>query len=306
MGKLALTLTAVLALSQPANLLAAEPAPTPDETAPTNTVEWKKLPIDPRYETDFTAYTIPRKDYRLSLVNLDYGLLSNTQVGLAPYLFLFGLANIHAKVTAIQTRKFDVSLAGSVMTYNAAKENPKFDELSLMSYPVTLTASWMLGEHMSLHFGQRWENIALEGAFDFATLSGALQKAVGVDMGENLMESLGGSGAVYGGAEIRVNQLLLGMDYRVNRRGSVVVLLRGYTALNGRIDAGVENATGTLAAGPAVRIEQPLTNFVDAVTSVSYQWTWPHFRMRLGLPLMGKKSLAIQGLVQPFELYWLL
>jgi hypothetical protein len=266
---------------------------------------WSHRPAEPRYETDFTAYTVPRHDFRISLLNLDYGLLENVQIGAAPYLYLFGLFNLHGKVTAVQTPKFDVSLSGAVMGLDATRYGGGLDRLVLTSYPITLTASWILGPRCSLHFGQRWENIRVRGAFDFATLSSAMKTATGVDFSEDFMNGLGEGGLVYGGAQIGVQQFQFGADWRFNRRDSLIVLTRSYTQLRARIDAGVENEAGTLSAGPAVKIEQPLTEFVDGVMSVSWQFTWPRFRLRVGVPLMGKKSL-MTGLFQPFELYWLL
>lgn len=262
--------------------------------------EWKQVPIEPRYETDFTAYTVGRGFFRLGPMNLDYGLLDNTQVGTSPWLWVYGIANIRAKVTAIQTETFDLSAEVMGMGLDASDAGVS-DELLLYAYPVTLTGSWILADTLSLHGGWRWELVDVQGAFELETLAGALAEGLGVDLTEELEAGLDGSGALYGGAHVSVSQLRLGFDIRFNRRDSLVVLARRYMVLRGRVDAGYETEDESLSVGAAAHIVEPLEGYMPAVTTVAWQFTWPRVRLRIGLPLSGGDTLPMLWIPQAFE-----
>ena len=71
-------------------------------------------------------------------------------------------------------------------------------------------------------------------AHGFAALGTALAAGLGLDLSQELSGWLEGAGSVYGGAHVSVSQLRLGCDIRLNRRDSIVFLMRRYMVLRGR------------------------------------------------------------------------
>ena len=120
--------------------------------------EWKDQPIDPRSETDFTAYTLDPRKFRLGVFNLDMGVFDNFQIGITPLLYLILAPNVHAKATVIDQGKFAMSLQAGWLHFS-----PGTYPVTLVSYPITLQASWMVKPKWSLHGGLRIENFEATG-----------------------------------------------------------------------------------------------------------------------------------------------
>lgn len=286
--------------------LAQDPPPQAAPPPVESRIGWKDLPINPRYETDFTAYTVPHKRVRLGLVNMDYGLLDNLSIGTAPALFLLGVGNAHGKVDAIQEEALDVALDATWLGYDATRlaENPTNDTLFISALPITATASWILHRQVSLHFGAQWINVNAYGSFGLEDMGTILADAIGVDMGDELYSALSGAGDLYGGAEVTLTQARLGMDYRVNRRDSFILLLRSYTTLNGRVDLGYTQEQ--VAAGASVKFSLPVEDAIKGLATLSYQGTFKYFRWRVGIPLNPKGTLPTQWFTQGCEIYLLI
>ena len=62
--------------------------------------------------TDFTAYTVERRQWRVGISELSYGLVDNVSVGTSP-LFLVVGPNARAKVQAVELDRLAFSLEGS-------------------------------------------------------------------------------------------------------------------------------------------------------------------------------------------------
>ena len=77
--------------------------------------DWADQAAEPKVLTDVTAYTAGKKTWSVGLFNQEYGLLHNVSVGTRAPLFALGVANAHAKVTAVQTPKFDAAITGEVL-----------------------------------------------------------------------------------------------------------------------------------------------------------------------------------------------
>ena len=303
--------TRALAADEPA--VEDEPIPVPDGPPPAPKGrdipryapgEWKHVPVDPRFETDYTAYTVEHHLVRVGTTNLDYGLLDNAQVGTSPWLWLFGVANARAKVTAIQTDKVDVALEAGAAGLVLPQDNGS--TLRLYSYPITVTGSWILDRGFSVHGGWRWEQVDVQGAFDLDTLAVALANGLGLDLEQELSTWLDGTGALYGGAHVGIGQARLGVDIRLNRRDSIIVLTRRYMTLRGRVDAGYATDDESLTAGAAVHVVEPLDGYFGATTTLAWQFTWPRVRLRFGIPINGEGALPMLWIPQAFELYLLL
>lgn len=297
----------LLACLLPFALAAEPPAPEPDWSSlrgKERRQAWRHAEVDPFYEPSFSAYTVGRHDLRVGLLNLDFGLLDNLQVGTAPALDLLGIYNVRAKVTAIQTRRIHASFEATGLFWNGTWGEDA-EDLSITAWPLMVTGSWMVGRKVSLHAGYRWENLDLRGGFDAEDLASGLASMLGLDLGEELSAALEDQGAFYGGGRMTLGQGRLALDWRLNRRDSLIVQVWRYNTLHARIDAGAELAGGTTEAGAAVKIEQPLEGVVGAASSLSYQLTWPRFRARVGIPLPGEDAMPLLWLPQAFELYWL-
>ncbi len=265
---------------------------------------WRQAEIDPKYESDFTAYTVGRRRLRVGLMNLDYGLLDNLQLGTAPLLFALKVPNIRGKVTAIQTEHIDLAFEATGAWWSGSWGQDG-EDLSVAVWPLMLTGSWMISRKISLHLGYRWDNLDAVGSFDSRDLVDAIIASLGVDLDDELTAGLEGQGNFYGGGHVTLGQSRLGLDWRLNRRDSLVFQLWRYNTLNARIDVGVRSEDGSTAGGGSVRIAEPLEGVLAASACVAYQMTLPRFRFRVGLPLSGSDALPTLWLPQAFELYWL-
>ena len=61
---------------------------------------------------------------------------------------------------------------------------------------------------------------------------------------------------------------------------------------------------GVTAGRRQVSLVCPSAYLGTSAQSLSYQLTWPHFRVRAGIPVGGKDTHALLWLPQAFELYW--
>ena len=282
----------------------APPAAVPEPSA--SDVPWRRQPVEPRYETDFTAWTVPRRHVRLGPVYVQYGLLDNLHAGTSLPLDVLGIPNLHGKVTAIHTPRFDASFQAEGLWWRASADDGS-DEITLTAWPLTATASWIPWDRLGVHAGVRWDTVDVAGTFGLDTLSDGLEEALQVDLGEEIMAWAEESGAVYGGARVTVTQARAALDWQINRRDSLILQFHKYTLLHARVDAGAENEAGDRATGVAFRAREPLGSYVGATTTLSWQFTWPRFRVRLGFPIPSDEtSLPLAWIPQAFELYWLL
>jgi hypothetical protein len=264
---------------------------------------WRHAPVDPYYEPSFSAYTVGRHDWRIGLLSLDFGLLDNLQVGTVPVLDLLGVFNLDGKVTAIQTEHLEASFEAQGMFWTGTwgeRDQP----LSVTAWPLMTTVSWKISPKTSLHAGYRWENLDLYGNFDSLDIASAVASMVGLEVGDQLSEALAGKGTFYGGGRLTLGQARLAFDWRLNRRDSLIVQVWRYNTLTARIDAGAQNAEGSAQAGVAAKIQEPIEGANGAAASLSYQLTWPRFRVRAGIPVMGKDANPVMWIPQAFELYW--
>ena len=297
-----LALTALLSL--PASAVpTAEPLEWRDLEGKERRQAWRQAPIDPAYESSFSAYTVGHKRMRVGLMNMDYGLLDNLQVGTSPILDLLQVYNLRGKVTAIQTQRIDLAFEAQGMFWNGSL-GEDMEDLSVTAWPLMATGSWMISERFSLHLGYRWDSVDIRGNFDSEDLVHALASSLGINLEDELYEALEGKGSLYGGGRLTLGQSRMAVDCRLNRRDSIILQVWRYNTLNARIDAGAA-VDETMEAGAAVRIQQPLEGVFASTSSIAYQMTLPRLRVRVGIPISGGDSLPTMWLPQAFELYWL-
>lgn len=263
--------------------------------------EWSSRPVEPRYETDFTAYTVPQKHLRAGIVSLDYGLLENASLGTTPLLYVFGVPNLRAKVTAIRSPKFDASVQAAVAWRD-------FDGIVVTSWPIQANASWIVTPRFSLHGGGRWENVTLSGEATLDELGTAAAALLGTDLGPELDEALSSSGALYAGAHLSLVQGQLAADWRFNRRDSLILQWKGWLHLRARVDAGYETESEDVRVGVTTQLDRPLDDEAIGVTTLSWQFSWEHLHLRLGLgiPGQGYGGAGLLAVIeQSAEVYWL-
>jgi hypothetical protein len=301
-----LSTLALAALLSPPAVAVPDPTATPDLSGMKGKERrqaWRQAPIDPAYETSFSAYTIGARDVRLGLMNIDYGVLDNLQVGTAPVLDLLRVYNLHGKVTAIQTQRVDLAFEATGMFWDGNWGEDQ-ESIAITAWPLMATGSWMISERFSLHLGYRWDNVDVTGSFDSEDLVRGMTSVLGIDLGDELYEALDDKGNFYGGGRLTLGQSRLAVDCRLNRRDAIILQVWRYNTLNARIDAGAAVDEG-VEAGAAVHIQQPLEGVFAATSSIAYQLTLPRLRVRVGIPISGADTLPTMWLPQAFELYWL-
>ena len=264
--------------------------------------EWAKQPIDPKIPTDYSAYTLGRTHGRLGLFDQDFGLWDNLDVGTTGALFLLGVPNAHAKITAIQSETFDISVDGGWLGYNLEK-NLGVPGGYLSVVPLGWTASWVASPKFSLHFGSAWLLADAQGEVSLDQLGEGLAMAIGADMSTELTEALEDGGALYAGANITITQARLAADYRLNRRDSIVFQSNTFVMLTGNLSGGYQTEDESVRVGASAHIEKPLTDQLQGVVTVSWQFAWERWYLRVGLPI-PTKTVPLLWIPQAVEFYW--
>ena len=284
----------------------AEEPSSPGAVEGTPEIPWRRQPVEPRYETDFSAWTVPRRRVRLGPLYLQYGLLDNLHVGTSLPLDVLGIPNVHGKVTAIRTQRFDAAFEAEGLWWKAPGDAGS-DAITLTAWPLTATASWIPWDRLGVHAGVRWDTVDVTGTFGLESLAEGLEDALQVDLGEQISDWAEESGTVYGGARVTVTQAQAAVDWQFNRRDSLILQVRKYTVLSARVDAGAETGSGDVATGVAIRAREALGSYVGATTTLSWQCTWPRFRVRVGVPIPSEQTrLPLAWIPQAFQVYWLL
>jgi hypothetical protein len=129
----------------------------------------------------------------------------------------------------------------------------------------------------------------------------SLEGLAGADVSEALAAELGDAGSLYAGANATLRSFRLAADYRLNRRDSLIFATTNYIGLSGLVAAGYQTEDADIAIGPSARFDIPVDN-LGSVTCVAWQLSWPHFHLRLGVPLSG----GLFGWAQAVQAYWVL
>jgi len=255
--------------------------------------EWSQQPIAPKALPDGTAYTLGTQTWRLGLVKQQVGVLDNVDIGTRAPLWVLGLPNGHAKITAIQTQRVDASIDGEVITTGLDRFGVPGGRLTL--YPVGWTASWMISNRFSLHGGTGWAMGSVEGELTAAQLADAIGSSSGADLGDVFVDSLGDT-RLYGGANVTLFQTRLQAEVRLNRRDSIVLRSTNWLYVNALVAATAgkeigENGT-EVDAGASARVRVPLTDSLQALTTLSWQFQWRRASLRVGIPLPFDNTFA--------------
>jgi hypothetical protein len=265
--------------------------------------EWARGPIEPKLPTDYSAYTLGRNHGRVGLFDQDYGLWTNVDLGITAPLFVLGVPNLHGKIQAITSDSFDIGLDAGWYGYDLEKKlQVPGGYLSVAS--LGWRASWVASPPFSIHFGTGWLVASAQGEIGLDQLGSGLESAIGANLGEELANATGASGAaLYAGADVTVSQLRLAADYRINRRDSVVVQSNTFLLLTGTLSGGYDSGEEGVEVGATAHIEKPLTDQLQSVLTASWQFSWPHWYLRVGLPV-PTKTIPLWWIPQAFEVSW--
>ncbi len=262
----------------------------------------KGAPVDPKLLTDFTAYTTRPREWRIGPFDLQYGLLDNLSVGLNPLAFVVA-PNIGGKVTAIQTRRVDVAFKATYYQFNLDRLDAEGVTGRFAAAPLAWTASWMINEHFGLHGGSSHWLVKLDGGLSGKEISEGLAALLGTDISGDLGASESG---LYGASNLALHQLNLAFDWRPTRRGSLILESNSYLLVTGVLSAGAQTVDeandSEVSVGASVRLSQGLKTVPNA-TSLAWQWSWPRFHLRVGIPLNPTNPFSY---TQAFTLYWVL
>jgi hypothetical protein len=244
--------------------------------------------------TDYSADTLGSGKIRLGLLHQEIGILGNLQVSTSTLAWVVGFANASGKVKAIDTERLDLSLELSGFSYNL--ERLGVPEGIATARPLGWTLSWNISPRWDLHIGSTSTHVELTGQVTLDQVGESLTQVLAVDLGPELEDLLDDAGSVYGGVSLDLDRALLAAEYRWSPKSSVVLISRTYVGLEGRVDAGLGNTEDGVSVGAAAHFNLPLSDWLDSVTSISYQHSWERLHLRLGLVM---PSSVIEGLVIP-------
>lgn len=255
--------------------------------------EWAQQPIDPRSNPDGTAYTLGTRTWRLGLVKQQVGVLDNLDIGTRLPLWAFGAANLHAKVNAVSVGRFDAALDGEIIAVPLGALGIPDGRMTV--YPAGWTASGRVSDRFSVHGGTGWTVAKAEGRLGGEEIASAIAAVTGADISETLAKELGNTG-LYAGANLTLFQTRFQLEYRMNHRDSLVLRSNTWVYLDALVAAGVDTEAGNggteVQAGASARVRVPLTESIQSLTTLSWQFNWRRARLRVGLPLPLDNSFA--------------
>jgi hypothetical protein len=272
----------------------------------TDTEERRKhLDVAPKAKTDFTAYTLGHHQWRVGLLNLDYGLLPNASIGTSPVLNIFA-TNARIKATAITWGRFDFSAQAGIMSLNTRMLGVENVDANIV--PLKGTASWAFGPRLGLHMGGTWMIARLRGDLTGDQLQALLGDVTNADSEDSGLASAIGDNA-YAGAvgNINIAQQHVALEWRLNRRDSIVFQSNNTLYVSGVVagTAGISDEESGVQAGAGIGVTFDLdpSQAFGSASSIAWQWSWKKANLRVGVPLTPQNP---QAWAQCVQLYWLL
>jgi hypothetical protein len=261
-------------------------------------------PIEAKSQTDFTAFSTPKKHWRLGPTSITYGLIKNGEIGLSPIALAFGLPNLSGKVTAIQSDRIDVSLEAAYFFYDFSRTSQA--NAAAILVPVGGTGSWTINPKNSLHFGGTWYIARMEGGLTPTQMGAGIEALTGANLSTDLIGALEDNGlGAYADANLTLYMARFAYERRLSDKSSLIFESNRFVSYGGLFASGVsaDTESAEVDVGASVRVEASVPKNVPTLTSLSYQRNWERLHLRVGLPLPVTNDYAY---TQAFELYWLL
>ncbi|NNK07030.1 MAG: hypothetical protein HKP50_06955 [Myxococcales bacterium] len=219
---------------------------------------------------DTTAYSLQRRELRLGLMNLSYGIIDQLQVTTYTMPWILGLIfedvapNLELKSTFFDRRKLALSVSAGFLT--GAIEQPDNTKIRYFILPVSFAASVRINSDVSTHFGARY--VAVSGDADSQPDGNAVEGTVVVDFLQ-----------LWGMAEWRLSRVVA-FTFTVRWVPFVTDLV-----VNGTVDA------GNPAIG--VQLEGDVSDLQNAFAVIpGFVFSWERANIRLGV---GYSSFFVDG-----------
>lgn len=298
-------MSASLLIPALAALLGASPALAKKKEPVDDAERRKHMDVAPKSKTDFTAYTLGHRQWRVGFLNLDYGLLPNTSIGTNPLANILA-ANARIKTTAITWGRFDFSAQAGIASLNTAMLGAQGLQASIV--PLRGTASWAFGPRLGLHLGGTWMIAQLRGDLTGSQIQSVLGGVTNTGSSDGSLSSALGDGTYVGAvANIHVAQQNTALEWRLNRRDSIVLQSNNTLYISGVVagTAGVSDEASGVQAGAGIGLTFDLdpTQTFGSASSIAWQWSWKKANLRLGIPLTPSNPMAW---AQCLQIYWLL
>lgn len=243
--------------------------------------------------TDDSAYTLNRRELRIGLWKIEYGLLDSLTLGTYPLIWLFKVANLSAKYEYVLNDRWSFGTRLSLARLDLQRLNEDSPPAALYTIPFELWASRRFGDRLSLSAGAIFSKVGVSGATE-----GEAQHDV-----DNSLE---------GAAAVTNLQLATTFEWRITR----VTALQLHGRWLAYQDA-TASSTITLHPDEYTTVEVVAAAETDAVDVAnafsvlpSFIFSWNTFRLRLGLGY-GNFNVPVINFVIPtrtlipdFDLYW--
>ncbi|MEO0600447.1 MAG: hypothetical protein AAF211_03370 [Myxococcota bacterium] len=262
---------------------------------------WRKKDIDPKVRPVGTAYTVEQFGWQIGPLAQKFGVLDNLQIGTQTVPWLLGAPNLQGKLTAIQLEKFDLALDAGIYFIdlgryaNTLGYEEGFDA-NVTAPRLGFRGSWVVSRRLSVHFGAGAYFARARGQVGLSDLATTVSTLAGADIEEELRAVLGDSTDVLADIRLAMPQYRFSVDFRLNRRDSIVFTSNAFLALTGQLNAGAESTASDGAVlvegGAYARVTTPLPQTLGTLTTLSWQFDWRRATLRLGIPLDPTNPIA--------------
>ena len=278
-----------------------------------------RLPQNPYGTTDFTAYTLEWGETRMGLVSLEYGLAPGLQLGSIPVLDAFGAFNMSAKVNISRGERAAFALGANYVTLPLAQSyadlglaqslglfgetaGEVLETTNAYFFGISAYLSYRVADPVTAHLRLNYVQARAEGQFSLLSLPSLIAPGLNLGLGDpadgpQLVPALTGETASFH----------VGLDYRLNRRDSILFRFRGPMYAGVRIGFDLDTyfpeaednfiASGDLALQGAYQSWVSPSSFYAA--SLGWQFQWRQWESRIGV---GISAPGLAWTLQAFDI----
>ena len=258
-----------------------------------------RLPQNPYGTTDFSAYTLEWGETRVGLVSMEYGIAPHFQVGTMPVLDALGAFNISTKINISQGKLSAVALGAnyaSLPLASAYEQSGLGQNLGLFGqsagtalntssayfFGVSAYFSYRIAEPLTAHLRLNYVQAHAEGRFSLLQIPSLIAPGLVPNLGTGgpeLVPALTGE----------TGSFHLGVDYRLNRRDSVMIRVRGPFYAGVRVGIDLDELTGMGNGDEGWGSFNLSGKYGDWVSpgsfyaaSLGWQFQWRQWEVRMG------------------------
>jgi hypothetical protein len=250
---------------------------------------------------DTTAYSLPRRGFRLGLMKLSYGIIDRLEMSTYTAPWLLGLIleelspNIEFKSTLINQRRFALSVSAGFVwgrvkacTSGLCTRDSDFSRVNYLIFPINVTSSLRFNSRISFHLG---------GQYTATDLAGGTQPA---------------ETEIRGAAVVDLLQLYAMLEWRVSRVVALTLTTRWLPYVSDAVARGqliIDEDTGAII-GIQVDVFD-LTNGFAVIPGAVFSWKRANLRMGVGygtfflegVGLAIPPSLGLKGVSPEFDVF---